>query len=327
LKELFIDPFKQRRLFRNTGVRRHRSPDTPDLKALACDAIAINRIFFWGCRLKMEAQIKSGWLNAFRITNDIWRISDHGQDNIYLITGRDKALVIDTGWGVGDLPRFIRKITGLPVVVANTHGHMDHALGNDSFDSVYAASQDIKHFSYEHLREKRDYIQSIELLTGVKSSLEFDSWGTHAKKQDIPMEDGMEIDLGDRSIVVWRTPGHTKGSVCFLDRKAEVLFAGDSYVPLGKWGPTWFHLKESATLSEFYEKMSRVMDAGGFHSILSGHGECGLIGSAQLSVFLRGMKKIIDGELCGIAEQTFRGNGLRCDWEDVGLIYNPAKIL
>ena len=87
----------------------------------------------------MEETIGDGWFLAHRLGEAIWRISDHGQDNIYLVAGSKAALLIDTGWGVGDLPAFAARLTPLPLSVANTHGHVDHALGNDQFDRVYIA--------------------------------------------------------------------------------------------------------------------------------------------------------------------------------------------
>ena len=41
----------------------------------------------------------------------------------YLLLGEDKALVIDTGMGKGNLREYLETITDLPMMVVNTHGH------------------------------------------------------------------------------------------------------------------------------------------------------------------------------------------------------------
>ena len=50
---------------------------------------------------------------------------------------KDKALLVDTGMGVGDLAALVRSLTPLPVIVVNTHGHPDHAGGNGGFDEFF----------------------------------------------------------------------------------------------------------------------------------------------------------------------------------------------
>jgi hydroxyacylglutathione hydrolase len=270
--------------------------------------------------------IQGQWLTAKYIKDGIWRISDNGQDNMYLVIGSEKALVIDTGFGVENLAEFIKQITPLPVIVAVTHGHLDHALGNDAFDVVYAGKEDKAGFTDASPDEMRSFIQNSKLLTEVKEMPKFNGSGTHAKLQDLVIEEYMEFDLGDRSVIARLTPGHTAGSVCFLDKKAGVLFTGDSFVPSDTWGPVWLHIKDSTALSVFHEKMCSVLAAGGFDYLLSGHGDGGLVPASQLQIFLDGIKDIIDGRICGVLENTFAGNGLRCDWQGSSIIYDPDKI-
>lgn len=270
--------------------------------------------------------ITDGWLTAHFIKDNIWRISENGEDNLYLVAGNEKALVIDTGWGVSNLKEFIEKITLLPVIAANTHGHSDHALGNDAFDTVYAGELDIQNFNDCSVKERRDFIQNINKLTEVEAFPNRNIWGTHAKKQDIAICDGMEFDLGERIVTAHLTPGHSKGSVCFLDRGAGVLFTGDSFVPSDIWGPAWFHLEGSVSLAEYYEKMKALADGGGFDFLLSGHGEMDLIPAARLEIFLEGVKDIIEGRIKGRPEKTFAGDGLRYDWKDSSIVYAPDNI-
>ena len=49
------------------------------------------------------------------------------------------------------------------------------------------------------------------------------------------MREGDRIDLGERSLEVIATPGHTPDAICLLDRKNGLLFTGDTYYPAPIW--------------------------------------------------------------------------------------------
>jgi len=82
------------------------------------------------------------WLKATKVADEVWRIDDHGSDNMYLVAGESGVLLIDTGLGVARLAEFVKTLTPLPVTVVNTHGHPDHAGGNGQFRTVYAPPAD-----------------------------------------------------------------------------------------------------------------------------------------------------------------------------------------
>lgn len=54
----------------------------------------------------------------------------------YLIIGKDKCLLIDTGLGIKNIRNEIRMITNKPIVVINTHSHFDHVGGNKFFKKI-----------------------------------------------------------------------------------------------------------------------------------------------------------------------------------------------
>ena len=65
-----------------------------------------------------------------RINDHIWLLNDHDDGTGYLVTGTDKALVIDTMYGQEDLKEAVKTLTDLPLMLVNTHGHFDHTYGN-----------------------------------------------------------------------------------------------------------------------------------------------------------------------------------------------------
>src|SRR6478609_11483986 len=54
----------------------------------------------------------------------------------FLIEGNDRAILLDTGMGVGDIRAVAESLTSLPLSVVNSHAHWDHVGGNWRFDDI-----------------------------------------------------------------------------------------------------------------------------------------------------------------------------------------------
>jgi len=136
-----------------------------------------------------------------------------------LIVGSEKALLIDTGYGIGDYRAYVETLTDKPLIVANTHGHIDHASGNCQFDEVWMNPKDYAladwHTSLETRRNSKDIGDYVDRLVD----------GPYKR---LPLEEGVVFDLGDRTVTAYNCAGHTKGSMSFLDSKSRYLFTGDN---------------------------------------------------------------------------------------------------
>lgn len=153
---------------------------------------------------------------------DVWQ---------YLIIGPEKAMLIDTAFGLGDLRGLVNEITGgMPLIVVNTHVGPDHVLGNCRFDRVYCHELEV-----ENIREKCRPGAWDYLLDENRKPiwLDFDP-------ADLPEYQDYELigvpnhtvfNLGDDYDVemVW-TAGHQPGHVMYLDHKGRNLFAGDDVI-------------------------------------------------------------------------------------------------
>ena len=62
-----------------------------------------------------------------------FKIYEQRTATMYLVCGTEKACLIDTAFGLGDLKEITEQLGHLPVTVVNTHGHSDHVLGNQRF--------------------------------------------------------------------------------------------------------------------------------------------------------------------------------------------------
>lgn len=175
-----------------------------------------------------------------------WCLSEFRLVNAFLIEGEERAALVDTGCGIGDLAREVRELTDKPLIILLTHTHFDHDGGIYEFPGVpvYVNPLDgeriaedrasmVKYMGTEDYNEmRRGYIRSrgpircpdldqAELLKLVPDHPTNDGYSW------LSVRDGNEIDLGGRVLKAIHTPGHTDGSTCFLDAENRILFSGD----------------------------------------------------------------------------------------------------
>lgn len=260
------------------------------------------------------------WFKAEKIHDAVWRISDHDEDNIYLLEGKDSALLIDTGIGAVDLADYIKRITSLPLIVINTHGHPDHVGSNNQFESVYAHPNEfemIRQFTSKEMHKTMlQYMVQVPVPDSVKFNPSDSSFMTTLK----PVKDGQHIELGERIIEVIYTPGHTKGSICLLDEKNKLLFTGDNIKSL-----VWMHMEESEPLEIYLNSLRKVQGmAIRFDSLLPGHDAP--IRKDFLDEQITCVKTILDGSCEAKPYESMVGNGLSCGYKRATVAYNPKKL-
>lgn len=136
---------------------------------------------------------------VIQINENTWRFEDNQHVRFFLLTGTEKALLIDSGMTITNARDLAEELTSLPLMLLNTHGDRDHVASNHQFETFYM-----------HPDEKENYYE-VQRMTG-----EF-----------TPIHDGDELDLGDRPLKIIALPGHTPGSIAVLDVKQRMLFSGD----------------------------------------------------------------------------------------------------
>ena len=80
-----------------------------------------------------------------KIAPDTYLVSEYKLVNMFLVVGKHRAALIDTGGGIGPLPEDIERLTGLPLVVIATRGDPDHVGGAGHFPHVYLHPLDWEH--------------------------------------------------------------------------------------------------------------------------------------------------------------------------------------
>lgn len=142
---------------------------------------------------------------------------------MHLIVGQERALLIDTAFGIGDLRGLVETLTDKPVDVVNTHFHGDHSAGNGQFETIFIHKYDIPYLEMSEKAENR-------LLPAPGTYREEDIIPLRSAKH-IAMEDGFVFRLGEgHEVEVIHMPGHAAGGCMLLDRKYNLLFSGDAVV-------------------------------------------------------------------------------------------------
>ncbi len=132
-----------------------------------------------------------------QINDNSWRIEDNGV-RFFLLTGTQRALLVDSGRNVTCAREIAESMTDLPLSLLNTHADGDHVACNGQFDSFYM-----------HPAEEPNYRRGNRPGT------------------IIPVQEGDVLDLGGRCLEIIHLPGHTPGSIALLDRENRVLISGD----------------------------------------------------------------------------------------------------
>ncbi len=175
------------------------------------------------------------WFEVYLIDPGIYVIYEPGQFEeaiSYLVLGEDRAALIDTGCGIGDIKALVEEFTDLPVVVVNTHSHNDHVAQNYMFDEVEIFDDSVSRDRARRGCSPEEMAHLIsEGMTWKPLPENFNPEAYHVPLFRVTrwLKDGDLVDLGGRSLEVIHTPGHSPDSVCLLDRGARLLWTGDLF--------------------------------------------------------------------------------------------------
>jgi len=143
--------------------------------------------------------------------------TDYEKPFIFLIFGKDKALLMDTGSRNGDLVPTLQLTvknwlarngrTSIPLIVAHTHEHEDHTFGDKAIQAMNDPAMPVTFVPAE--------VEATKKFYGIVN------WP----------EDIGSVDLGGRVLDLIPIPGHSKASVALYDRRTGVLLGGDTVYP------------------------------------------------------------------------------------------------
>lgn len=278
-----------------------------------------------------------------KLRDDLWVINELGADFMYVLNGKEKVLLLDTGLGLIDLPQVVRQICGeKPVIVVNTHAHMDHMSGNYRFEKVWVGCGDVQAAKHIFTAGDRQELMDYYLAGLQKTGYDLSGYTPGTSEKVFPLKEGDLIDLGGYSLRVIEVPSHTVGSVALFEERQGWLFSGDIMLMWEAWG--W--LKESAPLKQYYksiDKLKKIQDR--IHVIFPAHGQlqmkmagCGLyeFSPQMIDKYCDGIQMLLEGALSAkdfmfdgtILGVSYKGEVKRSAAfpEYGGIIFDPLKI-
>ena len=267
----------------------------------------------------LKGQQKGGWFGISEVASGIYRIDDHGAVNVYLVIGKDSALVIDTGMGTADLASQIRKLTDRPLIVVNTHGHPDHTGANYQFKKVWIHPLEMKDALASNDPEKRKQAAQA-MLHGAQPADNEIFKGVPQHTLLLPVREGYVFRLGGRNIKVIETPGHTPGEIVLLDIEDKLLFAGDNDNTL-----VWLFLPSCRPLHEYLSTLEKLQGMRNeFGTILPGHGIPRK--AAFIDDQVKCVKGILDRSLEAKPYQSFAGNAMISAYGEASVAFDPKNL-
>lgn len=244
---------------------------------------------------------------------------------MYLVVGKNKAALIDTGMGIGDLKKLVLGLTRLPVTVLLTHGHIDHAMAAWRFNDVYMSERDDSLY-----REHSDWNYRCRFMKNNAPALSqyldkvMDMHYHNLKDKDI-------LNLGGVSIEAFECPGHTQGSFVFLLKEDRILILGDSCN-----ANTLIYDEHSTSIEQYKKSLEKLDDEtkGLYDHTLFSH-ESPMKGTDMISEMIELCDKVMnhkdDGQKITVfGDEACRAVEIRPDGYpvtgEVNLVYSPDRI-
>ena len=198
------------------------------------------------------------WFEVYRVSDGVFAIYEPGQFEeviSFLVTGSERALLFDSGLGIGDMRRVVDGLTDLPVIVLNSHTHYDHIGGNHKFETVWATGTDYtrRRAAGSAPEDVAGFVQEGWVWKPLPDGFDKASFRSEPFAIAKTVADGEVIDLGGRALEVVRVPGHAPDALCLLDREHRILFTGDTFY----LAPLYTHL-EGSDFDQYAESAAKL---------------------------------------------------------------------
>lgn len=167
------------------------------------------------------------WYRNERVNRHITRITDIAGVACYLIEGTEKACLLDTCCGYGDLREYVSTLTDKEVFVVLTHGHYDHTGSASLFTEVYMNDADLPVLR-KHNQEREFFLETDKENIPALKDIEMKHLNPLYAKTPFSLNDGQVFDLGGLSLEMIHVSGHTPGMMCALLAEDRVMFYGDA---------------------------------------------------------------------------------------------------
>lgn len=217
--------------------------------------------------------LENNWFTVDALDDSTFGISEYGQwmkVHSYLFVGTEKAVLVDTGLGVGNIRTIVEALTELPVVVVTSHAHWDHTGGHHLFDrfSAHVLERDWIESSWRrYTKEIGDWLVKEPFSQEPPSHFDIKKYRPFGSKVDNLHSDGDVLDLGGRRLEIIHTPGHSPGHVCIYEEERGYLATADLLYQGVLLGGLKFSDPE-----DYHRSLLRLRELPPIGKLLPGHG-------------------------------------------------------
>lgn len=236
-------------------------------------------------------EVHDDWFVTREVLEAVWEIAEPTHVYTWLVSGAERAVLLDTGLGIRSIRPVAERLCGRPVEVVSTHYHFDHVGGHPEFAeiAIHQAGQAKlaagapRALLDAYLQARDDMQPELEALIELDQKLPFltpdarprplpadfdrDAWTVGPAHATRLLGDGDVLDLGSRRLHVLHTPGHSPDGISLLDEEAGVLFVGDAF----NIGDIYCHFDDSSIV-DLADTARRLADlAGSLRAVCTHH--------------------------------------------------------
>lgn len=182
------------------------------------------------------------------------------EENCYLLVDEDtkECGIIDPGGQAKRIGSAIKTLNAKPKYIILTHGHMDHVDGVVELAKEFNIPFYVSKVDEEYMEKDNTVFGTLPKASGY-------------------LKEGDTVKLGDKTIEVIETPGHTKGGLCFLVE--DKVFTGDTLFQ-GSVGRSDFDGGDSRELIKSIKE--KLLPLGDNVEVYPGHGPMSTIGYEKM---------------------------------------------
>ena len=187
---------------------------------------------------------------------EIFSSFDMGE-NCYIVTDEKsgESLIIDPGHFDGELKEAVESKNIKYILL--THGHFDHIAGVARVKKITGAKICIAEEDEICLHDDDENLSYLAGNVPIEKT-----------SADIILNEGDKIVIGDTVLSVMKTPGHSKGSVCYICEAERVMFSGDTLFRASV-GRTDF---PGGSMEKILSSIKRLYSLDGDYRVCPGHG-------------------------------------------------------
>jgi len=200
-------------------------------------------------------------------------ISNVCDSHVFLVESSDGHILVDAGVGLEN-GRIIENIEkdgldpGKVEYLFLTHSHADHSGGAAGLKEKLGCKVHISKAEAHLLRSSDLMDQGLDIA--IADGIYPDDYRFTNCDPDVELEDGDTFTIGEWNVTAIHTPGHSKGSVCYLFKTdgRTCLFSGDVVVHGGK---LMFLNCEGSVMADMRRSMPKLAELG-IEELYPGHG-------------------------------------------------------